>query len=588
MAQARRCRREPVGGHLHDEGRRFSPEDGAPEEFCRHDGDDDPENIEEEDHPSRPGLEECAGKEDVHGEPRAAGHERVDQDRYQPVFLTLDRPRGHDRGNVAPEPDQHRNERFPGQSESMQGPIHDERGTRQVAGILEDRKDQEEYEDVGQEDEDGADTADDAVADERAKPGGFDRAGCKPGKPCDERIDHGHEGSRDRKRQLERSPHQRKKDRDTEVPVGDDAVDHVRECRTFRVSAVDLRQDGGDRLVALVRHHGLVLVGVDGREDTLHADGGRTLPDLRYDILIPLEEFDGEPAEGIALGKVPVGRKGIHERHDLRLRIVAVADGMLVVRRGLCLLDCGFEEGVKPLAPGSDRAHDRDLEELRKPRPVDGVALRFGHIGHVQGDDDRDPEFRELRRQVEVPLQVRRVHDLDDDVRLLVEEEVPRDDLVCGVRGQAVGAGKVDDLDLVAVTADPAGLLLHGHPGPVPDVLPRTGQCVKERRLADVGVAGECDPDFSRHATPFAHPTSIFIAIPLDRAYRASPTETMSEPRFAHWTFTRASGQKPIPKRRACIPLPARISATVASVPAERRASGQRSPVISPPPGRLR
>ena len=55
-------------------------------------------------------------------------------------------------------------------------------------------------------------------------------------------------------------------------------------------------------------------------------------------------------------------------------------------------------------------------------------------VHHVERDDDRHADLHELQRQVEVALDVGGVHDVDDTIRLFLDEKIPGDDLLAGVR----------------------------------------------------------------------------------------------------------------------------------------------------------
>ena len=73
-----------------------------------------------------------------------------------------------------------------------------------------------------------------------------------------------------------------------------------------------------------------------------------------------------------------------------------------------------------------------------------------------------------------------------------IEQDVAGDALVGGVTTDAVTAGQVEQLHLLAVLADElARLLLHGDAGIVGDLLAEAGQRVEERGLAAVGVADD-------------------------------------------------------------------------------------------------
>ena len=80
------------------------------------------------------------------------------------------------------------------------------------------------------------------------------------------------------------------------------------------------------------------------------------------------------------------------------------------------------------------------------------------------------------------------IHDVDDRLRLLVEDKIPADQLLAGIRRHGIDAGKVRN-GSIPVTADHAVLAVHRDPGEVAHMLVGTGQLIKEGRLAAVLVA---------------------------------------------------------------------------------------------------
>ena len=109
------------------------------------------------------------------------------------------------------------------------------------------------------------------------------------------------------------------------------------------------------------------------------------------------------------------------------------------------------------------------------------------------------PSCVELEHEAQVHAQVGRVDDGDDRVgrRLAVApalDHLERDLLVGRRRGQAVGAGQVDDRDRAAVLQPgQADLALDRHAGVVGDLLARAGEQVEEGGLAAVRVADQRD-----------------------------------------------------------------------------------------------
>ena len=103
-------------------------------------------------------------------------------------------------------------------------------------------------------------------------------------------------------------------------------------------------------------------------------------------------------------------------------------------------------------------------------------------------------EFGELRRQIKIALEIGAVDDVENDVRPLVGEIIPRDDLLRRVGRERVDAGQVRDGHAL-VLFEVSFLFLDGNARPVADELVRAGQRVEQRRFAGIGVAGECDSE---------------------------------------------------------------------------------------------
>ena len=117
------------------------------------------------------------------------------------------------------------------------------------------------------------------------------------------------------------------------------------------------------------------------------------------------------------------------------------------------------------------------------------VAVLLHDVRHVQRDGDGNVHLQELRRQVQVALEVGRVDDVDDAVGLFIQNIVAGDDLFGRVRREGVDAGQVDDGDLLGQALVDALALVYGDARPVADVRRAARKGVEQRRFAAVGVA---------------------------------------------------------------------------------------------------
>ena len=176
---------------------------------------------------------------------------------------------------------------------------------------------------------------------------------------------------------------------------------------------------------------------------------------------------------------------------------------------------------------------------------VDGAAAGGDLIHHVQGQYHGNTHLHQLERQVQVPLDIGGVHDINEAVGLLVQDEIPGDNLLRRIGPDGVDARQVDHR-AVLFPPDGARLLIHRHAGEIAHVLVGAGELVEQRGLAAVLVAGQCE----NHVP--ATSTSIFPASSFrrDREYPRTRSSNGSPRGATFSTRTRVFGISPISSRR--------------------------------------
>jgi hypothetical protein len=304
--------------------------------------------------------------------------------------------------------------------------------------------------------------------------------------------------------ELERQQRQQQEDRQADVLVGDDGVDAIGDGVAGIGLLVDrLGASPGDEAVAAVGEDDLGLVAADAADVVAGAFGGGQefvgrlgagFPEAAGGLLIGFEQLDGRPAGQGGLAGRPADLLG--EGLDLRLQLPSVARPALGgdLRGGVFADAHGLgDQRLDPLPPVADRLHDRCPQQLREHAAVDLQAPVGGQVRLVERQQQRGPQLQQLRGEVQVPFEVRGVHDVDDHVGLPLHNELAGDDLFLRVGGQAVRARQVDDLHVPVAVADEAGLDLDGDAGIVAHVLAGAGEGVEQGRLAGVGIAGEGD-----------------------------------------------------------------------------------------------
>ena len=109
---------------------------------------------------------------------------------------------------------------------------------------------------------------------------------------------------------------------------------------------------------------------------------------------------------------------------------------------------------------------------------------------HIERDHHRDVHLEQLHREEEVAFDVRRVYDVDDRLRLFVEDEIARHDLLAAVRGHGINAGQIGHAG-VRVAPHRAVLAVDRDAGEIADVLIRPRELVEQGGLAAVLIPHE-------------------------------------------------------------------------------------------------
>ena len=135
---------------------------------------------------------------------------------------------------------------------------------------------------------------------------------------------------------------------------------------------------------------------------------------------------------------------------------------------------------------GHHRYAERCLERVHVHR----AAVLGKLVHHVEGEHHGPIKLHELKREVEVPFDVRGVHDIDDGIRLLFQDELAAYYLLACIGRKRVDARQIGDGG-VCVPLDLAVLAVHRHAWEVAHMLVGAGELVEKRRFAAVLVAGE-------------------------------------------------------------------------------------------------
>ncbi len=217
-------------------------------------------------------------------------------------------------------------------------------------------------------------------------------------------------------------------------------------------------------------------------------------------VLQALQQLQRQPSGGTALGQLLVALDLSRQLQQLRFDIVPVAHGHGSNPRVLFLghrKDRALQllHALGAVADGRDHgAAQQGLQRLQ----VDLDALALCVVHHVQHEHDGAPQFQQLRRQVEVALQIGGIQHVDDEIWLRAGEVAAGNAFVFALGRKAVRAGQIHHLDILAIQREESAAALDGDARPVAHVVPRPGERVEDGGLAAIGIASECDDAHER------------------------------------------------------------------------------------------
>ena len=255
----------------------------------------------------------------------------------------------------------------------------------------------------------------------------------------------GHRAAQGRNGDVVHAKHDDHKDRQAQDTVGNHAIDLLGSAHLGRGLGEALIDDVRDDAIALTGDDGLgvvVAVLLALGDQLLHASGL---------LLGEVDEFAGVCITLEQLNGVIAALVGGNARRKVILDVVqnVLDGGVELVLRHLALGSSGLldllEQLLDALVLKSRNHHDRAAELLGKLVRVDLVAVLLDQIGHVEGDDHGQAGLDDLKRQVQVALEVGGVDNLDDHIGLAAHEVIARALLLGAVGGKRVDAGEVRD-----------------------------------------------------------------------------------------------------------------------------------------------
>ena len=446
---------------------------------------------------------EGSGKKRVDGKLCGTAHKGCKQNRHFTIPFRGERPAGHDAGYRAPEPDQHRHDTAAGQADFPQKLIHDEGHSRHIAAVFQNREEEEQCDNDRQKAEHTAHTRKNSVHNERLqcsvhmaccqrRVGDIRQPGYSHiqqiGKPCTDHI----EG------QPEYKPHNCDKYRDCRIFSGKDPVYPCASGMLPALLRLNHRLPANllDKMKPHIR---------DGRRPVQTALQFHLTNDMFQHLFFIILQFKGFQNHLITLRQLG-SRETERNTRALRMILNQMHDSVdtsmycasFIIRTaeihlsGTFLIFRQMQGMVNQLIDPfvfcrGDRNH-RHPQQFFHFIDSDGTAILPHLIHHIQRDHHRNIQLHQLHRQVQIPFNIGRIHDIDNSLRFFPQDKFPCHHFLTAVRGHGINTRQIGD-QCVGMSLNRTVLPIHGDTREITHMLVRSRKPVKQRCLSAVLIS---------------------------------------------------------------------------------------------------
>ncbi|CDD53729.1 putative uncharacterized protein [Ruminococcus sp. CAG:379] len=212
---------------------------------------------------------------------------------------------------------------------------------------------------------------------------------------------------------------------------------------------------------------------------------------LQHISIAPCQLGGGKPKRNSRVRRMILDQT--HDPVDTPMHGTAAAVGIAEILSAGALLVLGnvermVDQLVNALILGGRNGHHRHPQCLLHFIDEDGTAILPHLVHHIQRHHHGNIQLQQLHGQVQIPLNVGSVHNIDDAPGFFLENELPCDDLLAAVGRHGINAGQVRDPG-IGMADDLPILPIHRHAGKIAHMLIGAGQPVKQGGLAAVLVS---------------------------------------------------------------------------------------------------
>ena len=153
-----------------------------------------------------------------------------------------------------------------------------------------------------------------------------------------------------------------------------------------------------------------------------------------------------------------------------------------------CDMDCMADQFVHTFVFRSRNGDYGYSQECLHGIHIDGTVIAGDFIHHVQGYDHGNVHFQQLHGQIQITLDIRGIHDINDSSGFLIQDKITGYDLFTAVRGHGINTGQVCHQS-IRIPFDGTVLTVYGNSGEISHMLIRTGELIEQCSLAAVLIS---------------------------------------------------------------------------------------------------
>ena len=192
---------------------------------------------------------------------------------------------------------------------------------------------------------------------------------------------------------------------------------------------------------------------------------------LLLNLVITLEQLDGVPTQEAVIN---LALDGLFDMSDGMLNAASEHMGQLASLARLCSGNSHLSSLHAAFALQCADLNSLAAQLCAELLQVDLITILADQVDHVDGHNHRNAQLNQLGGQVQVTFNVGTINDIQDGIRLFIDQVTTGHNFLQGVGGQGVDTGQVLN-DNVLLTFQAAFLLFNRNAGPVADILVRTG-----------------------------------------------------------------------------------------------------------------